>query len=51
MTNVKEREKQLHRARLVASVAATVISLACGTNVRWRANRSPKDRILPKVHC
>ena len=27
------RDAQLHRARLVSSVAATVISLACGTNV------------------
>lgn len=27
------REQQLHRARLVSSVAATMISLACGTNV------------------
>lgn len=26
-------EKQLHNARIVSSVAATVISLACGTNV------------------
>ncbi|KAJ0166621.1 putative membrane protein [Colletotrichum tanaceti] len=35
MTN--QREKQLHRARLVASVAATVISLACGTNYVYSA--------------
>lgn len=26
-------DKQLHNARIVSSVAATVISLACGTNV------------------
>ncbi|OHF03390.1 major facilitator superfamily transporter [Colletotrichum orchidophilum] len=31
------REKELHRARLVASVAATVISLACGTNYVYSA--------------
>ncbi|TID00046.1 putative membrane protein [Colletotrichum higginsianum] len=35
MTN--QRERQLHRARLVASVAATVISLACGTNYVYSA--------------
>lgn len=35
------RENELHRARLVASVAATIISLACGTNVSWR------DQIVP----
>ncbi|KAJ0276026.1 hypothetical protein COL154_011877 [Colletotrichum chrysophilum] len=37
MANPKEREKELHRARLVASVAATVISLACGTNYVYSA--------------
>ena len=26
-------ERQLHRARMVSSVAATLIALACGTNV------------------
>jgi len=26
-------DRQLHRARVVSSVAATLISLACGTNV------------------
>ncbi|KAF6836223.1 major facilitator superfamily transporter [Colletotrichum musicola] len=31
------RERQLHHARLVASVAATVISLACGTNYVYSA--------------
>ncbi|KAL0944195.1 major facilitator superfamily transporter [Colletotrichum truncatum] len=35
MANI--REKQLHLARLVASVAATVISLACGTNYVYSA--------------
>ncbi|SPQ20063.1 e6ecd097-12a1-4e4c-8635-e7a4bb17d2ef [Thermothielavioides terrestris] len=31
------REQQLHRARLVSSVAATMISLACGTNYVYSA--------------
>ncbi|KAK4238626.1 major facilitator superfamily domain-containing protein [Achaetomium macrosporum] len=31
------REQQLHRARLVSSVAATIISLACGTNYVYSA--------------
>jgi hypothetical protein len=31
------RDAQLHRARLVSSVAATVISLACGTNYVYSA--------------
>lgn len=29
----QDRQQQLRRARLVAGVAATIISLACGTNV------------------
>lgn len=29
----RDRQQQLRLARLIASVAATVISLACGTNV------------------
>lgn len=28
-----QQNQQMRRARLVASVAATIISLACGTNV------------------
>lgn len=28
------RDRQMHRARVVANVAATAIALACGTNVR-----------------
>ncbi|KAJ2898862.1 hypothetical protein MKZ38_003621 [Zalerion maritima] len=31
------REPQLHRARLVSSIAATVISIACGTNYVYSA--------------
>lgn len=31
------RDEQLHRARLVSSVAATMISLACGTNYVYSA--------------
>ncbi|KAK4126556.1 MFS general substrate transporter [Parathielavia appendiculata] len=31
------RDAQLHRARLVSSVAATIISLACGTNYVYSA--------------
>jgi hypothetical protein len=35
------RDQKLHRARIVASVAATVISLACGTNVGIAIIRTP----------
>lgn len=32
MANMKDRQ-QLHRARIISSVAATFVSLACGSNV------------------
>ncbi|POR36644.1 Putative membrane protein [Tolypocladium paradoxum] len=40
----QQHHRQLHRARLVASVAATVISLACGTNVS--DHLSPSSPVL-----
>jgi hypothetical protein len=46
------RDQEAHRGRLIATVAATVISLACGTNVRFHFHdydfSQPKKP--PKTH-
>lgn len=51
------QDRQLHRARIISSVAATLISLACGSNVRatavcgtWpHASRSCGVRNVPSL--
>lgn len=41
-------EKQLHTARIVSSIAATAISLACGTNV---CSLNPCYAVLTRAVC